>query len=349
MMASEPSRDRKVRRKQALRYLAATILVGCALAATHVKGHTPFFSKGTSDESAPARGRRFPGGALMICGGGKIPDSLRDRFVELAGGSSARIVVIPSGHMQADGPVGELTLAPWRSRKLGSLRLLHAHSRVEANDPSFLRPLAEATGVWISGGSQTRLVDTYLGTGFERALSDLLGRGGVIGGSSAGAAVMTRVMISGGRAEAKLAQGFDLLQGAVVDQHFLKRNRLKRLLGVVRDRPDLIGLGIDEQTAVVVDVRHQRLSVEGNSYVVACVAEGKGPEATQEPEKAEPISSRAAMAATILTATTTVGTPEHAQPGTRMEILKPGDEADLSALKAHLTNAVMPAIDFDAL
>ena len=101
----------------------------------------------------------------------------------------------------------------------------------------------------------------------------LLARGGVIGGTSAGAAIMSRMMIVSGRTEAKLGQGFDFLPGAVIDQHFLKRNRIKRLLGVVRSHPDLIGLGIDESTALVVDVRGKRLHVIGNSYVIACVPE----------------------------------------------------------------------------
>ena len=94
---------------------------------------------------------------------------------------------------------------------MASLVLFHTRSRDEANDPEFCRPLADATGVWIGGGKQTALTSAYLGTEVERQLKAVLDRGGVIGGTSAGAAVMTRVMIASGRTEAVLSRGFDLL------------------------------------------------------------------------------------------------------------------------------------------
>ena len=151
---------------------------------------------------------------------------------------------------------------------------LHTRSRDEANDPEFCRPLADATGVWIGGGKQLALTNAYLGTEVERQLKALLDRGGVIGGTSAGAAVMTRVMIASGRTEAVLSRGFDLLPGAVIDQHFLKRNCARRLLGVVASHRDLIGFGIDEGTTLVISPRTGRLRVLGDSYVLACIADG---------------------------------------------------------------------------
>ncbi len=192
----------------------------------------------------------------------------------------------------------------------------------------YVRPLREATGVWIGGGKQQFLTDAYLGTEVERQLKALLERGGVIGGTSAGAAVMTRVMINSGRTEAKLGQGFDFLPGAVVDQHFLKRNRLPRLLGVLRKHPDLIGLGIDEQTALVVDVRGKRIHVIGNSYVVACVPESSTSKAGDP---------------------SLVPTPVPGPTTARLEILKPGDEADLATLRSLSSGGVMPGIDLEAL
>jgi len=236
------------------------------------------------------------GGALVICGGGGMPESIRDRFLELAGGPEARIVIIPTAHQVADGPGVEAVLEPWKEKGVASVTLFHTRSRDAANDAEFVRPLSEATGVWFGGGRQNWLTEAYLGTEVERQLKALLARGGVIGGTSAGAAVMTRVMIARGRTKADVAQGFDFLPGAVVDQHFLKRNRLGRLLSVLTDHPDLIGLGIDERTALVVNVRSHLVNVIGDSYVVACVP---GPE----------------------------GHPA------RLEILKPGDEASLVRLK----------------
>ena len=253
-------------------------------------------------------------GTLVICGGGGIPDSVRNRFIELAGGPKARIVLIPTAHPLADGPEADAVLAPWKEKRVASVRLFHTRSRVKANDAGFVKPLAEATGVWFGGGLQTSLTEVYLGTEVERQLKALLERGGVIGGTSAGAAVMTRVMIARGRTKADVSQGFDFLQGAVVDQHFLKRNRLGRLLSVLTDHPDLIGLGIDERTALVVDVRSHLLKVIGDSYVVACVPGLEGHPA-------------------------------------RLEILKPGDEANLTRLKEleDPSLAIAPALDLESL
>jgi cyanophycinase len=254
------------------------------------------------------------GGALVICGGGGTPDSIRARFLELAGGPGARIVVIPTAHQVADSPGADAILDPWRDLGPASIRLFHTRSREMANDATFVRPLAKATGVWIGGGRQSLLTEAYLGTEVERQLQALLDRGGVIGGTSAGAAVMTRVMIARGRTQPEVGQGFNFLPGAVVDQHFLKRNRLGRLLSVLADHPGLIGFGIDERTALVVNVRSHLLNVVGDSYVVACVP---GP----------------------------VGHPA------RLEILKPGDEANLARLK-DLDDpdlAIAPALDLESL
>jgi cyanophycinase len=234
------------------------------------------------------------GGALVICGGGRIPAEVENRFVELAGGRDARIVVIPTAHPSADGPDAGKDLDVWKARGVSWVKLLHTRSRETANDPDFTQPLIDATGVWLGGGDQSRLTQAYVGTAVERALKGLLDRGGVVGGSSAGAAAMTRIMIAGGRNKANEGQGFDLLPGAVIDQHFMRRNRLSRLLDLLAHHPGLVGFGIDEGTALV--VQGQRLSVVGASYVMACVP---GPS----------------------------GRPP------RLEVLKRGDQTDLASLK----------------
>lgn len=232
-------------------------------------------------------------GALVICGGGPTPPAVRDRFVQLAGGREAKIVVIPTASTLADTDAVQSKLDFWREQPVASVELLHTLSRETADDPEFVKPLRDATGVWFSGGYQWRITDAYLGTAVEKLVHGVLKRGGVVGGTSAGAAVMSPVMIRRGMPQAEVGQGFGLLPGSVIDQHFLARNREPRLIGVLTNYPGLVGFGVDEQTALVVQGR--RLSVEGNSKVITCLPGTSG------------------------------------QPVKRAE-LKPGDQADLIAL-----------------
>ena len=201
-------------------------------------------------------------GSLVLCGGGDLPDDVRKKFVELAGGEKARIAVIGT-----DTPA---ELDPWKSLGVGSVEHLHASNREEANDPNFVKPLTQATAVWLAGGEQSVLVKAYLGTAVERELSALLERGGVIGGAGAGAECMTRVMIAGGDDVPELATGFDLLSGAVVDSQFEIENRKSRLFAALAKKPGLVGIGIDRGTALV--VRGRRLEVLGSSTVTFCLA-----------------------------------------------------------------------------
>jgi cyanophycinase len=208
-------------------------------------------------------------GSLVIVGGGRIPDGLRDRFITMAGGKSSRLVIIPTASSYADRKEDEEGyLEPWRKSAPARLTLLHTRSREKADDPAFVRPIAEATAVWLDGGDQTNLVAAYRGTAVDREFKALLKRGGVIGGTSAGAAVMSDVMITGGNPRADVGRGFGFVTHAVIDQHFLKRNRVNRLLGVLADRPHLIGIGIDEGTAWI--LQGDQWSVVGRSYVIAC-------------------------------------------------------------------------------
>jgi cyanophycinase len=209
-------------------------------------------------------------GSLVICGGGHLPEAVKDRFVELAGGTQARIVVIPTASSLAESPAVETCANLWRERG-ARVTVLHTRSRHVANDLKFVEPLKQATGVWFMGGVQSRLEQTYVGTAVEEETHKLLARGGVVGGTSAGAAIMTRVMIRSGTPEqAEPGTGLGFLPGAVVDQHFLKRRRMQRLLGMLKDYPGLVGLGIDEATALV--VQNRRLTVLGESCVVACLS-----------------------------------------------------------------------------
>ncbi|HUY32366.1 MAG TPA: cyanophycinase [Pirellulales bacterium] len=229
-------------------------------------------SRGSLRAGEPAQGlegiAHTTAGKLFICGGGRLPDELRRRFIDMAGGPQARIVVITTASPYADTDRMEPKLALWREQSLADLTFLHTRSRVTADEAQFVRPLTLATGVWFVGGDQNWLIDTYLGTSTEREIHGVLARGGVVGGTSAGAAIMSPVMIRRDRPTLQFGPGFGFLQGTVVDQHFLKRKRQERLLRVLGGHPGLLGLGIDEGTALLVDGSH--LFVYGESQVMVC-------------------------------------------------------------------------------
>lgn len=223
-------------------------------------------------------------GPLVIVGGGKIPDEVRKAFVDLAGKQKAKIVVVPTAGAAADDPKqADSFLDPWRALKPASVELLHARDAKTANDPEFVKALTEATGVWFGGGDQARITAAYRGTLVEKELKKLHARGGVVGGTSAGAAVMSDLMITGGKDEATTAAGLGFLPGFVVDQHFVARNRAKRLEGVIAANPGYVGLGIDEGTALV--VRGRQAAVVGASTVTVVAGKGAGREAVAEAYK----------------------------------------------------------------
>ena len=123
---------------------------------------------------------------LVICGGGSLPQGVFERFRLLAG-AQPRLVVIPTASSR-DVDVVEIQNR-WRSRGFEDTRILHSNDRQQASSPDFLMPLETATAVWFGGGSQQRIADAYLDTRVEKELHQLMRRGGVIGGTSAGAAI----------------------------------------------------------------------------------------------------------------------------------------------------------------
>ena len=205
-------------------------------------------------------------GPLMIFGGGRLDDAARQRFIELAGGPSARIVLIPTASGACNQPgYFEEVVEPWRQFPHQSLIVLHAKDRATADRPEFVQPLQQATGVWFGGGVQTRLAGRYLGTQVEKELWRLHARGGVLAGTSAGAAVMSRKMISGGLQLPTFSDGFGFFPNAIVDQHFAQRLRMPRLARAVAASPGTFGVGIDEQTGLI--VQHREASVIGPGRV----------------------------------------------------------------------------------
>lgn len=205
-------------------------------------------------------------GKLVIAGGGRV-DPVLDHFVKLAGGDKAKIVIIPTASVGAEQPDLLPIIAYWKARGV-DIHLLHTRNRAEANDPRFIEPLRHSTGVWIGGGDQSKLMTVYKGTAVEKELHRLLAKGMVIGGTSAGAAAMSSVMIVGGNPEAKTSTGFGFLSRVVVDQHFQNRQRLERLFYALAQHPRHLGLGIDEQTAVV--VAGSTVTVLGKQNVRVC-------------------------------------------------------------------------------
>jgi cyanophycinase len=223
-----------------------------------------------ADSPAPRIDASGIRGALVICGGGSLPDSIANEFVRLAGGEKARLVVVPTASSRADEDEGKSLEKLWSSKGVAKVVALHTRSRERADDPEFVAPLREATAVWFGGGQQSRLSEVYVGTAFEKEIVALLARGGTVGGTSAGAAILSRVMIASGTDKAVMGRGLDALPDAIIDQHFLARNRKKRLLGVLAENRALVGYGIDEGTALVVQGR--RLRVVGASTVTVCLA-----------------------------------------------------------------------------
>jgi cyanophycinase len=211
-------------------------------------------------------------GALVIVGGGKLPPAITEKFVQLAGGPAAKYVVIPTAGEDKDLADLEKVKASFLKQfGVADATVLHTRDRAVADSESFVEPIRTATAVWIVGGRQWRLADSYLHTRTEREIKALLRRGGVVGGSSAGATIQGSYLVRGAPEGNTIMmspgheQGFALLPNSAIDQHIITRHREKDLDAVIEAHPRLLGIGIDESTAIV--VRGNRFEVIGNSKV----------------------------------------------------------------------------------
>jgi cyanophycinase len=229
---------------------------------------------GLSADFGPARG------ALVIVGGNMKDPAIMARFLELAGGPTAPIVVIPTAGGEAEyGPSWNGT-RQFKSAGATNITVLHTAKRDVADSEDFVRPIQTARGVFFTGGRQWRLADAYLNTRTHRELFALLERGGVIGGSSAGATIQGSFLARGDTKGNELMigdhlEGLAFLRKTAIDQHLLRRNRQFDLLEVVEKYPDLLGVGIDEDTAIV--VRGDEFEVIGQSYVAIYDANKRKP------------------------------------------------------------------------
>lgn len=246
----------------------ATLVAG--LLATPLKAvQVPPLDMGRHCEAPPCVGPDR--GIVLLAGGGDLGDDVWRTYVGLAGGSGARIVVIPTARDDGNDPRNDAVVAALRRAGAGEVVLLHTRDRHEAESSTFIAPLLDATGVWFPGGRPWRLADAYLHTATHRALLGVLARGGVVGGTSAGASILASYLMRGAPEGNHIVrspgheEGFGLLKGVAVDQHLIARNREADMLEVLRQYPQLLGIGLDEGAALV--VRGDRAEVIGRSRV----------------------------------------------------------------------------------
>lgn len=208
-------------------------------------------------------------GSLVIVGGALKDSNIVLKFIELAGGPDSPIVIIPtaSGEEEFD---NDRLARMFTSRGAVDVTVVHTYDPAVANSEEFVEPIRRASAVWFGGGRQWRLVDAYGGTLAEKEIRAVLDRGGVIGGSSAGATIQGSFLARGDTGTNTIMmgdhqEGFGYLANSAIDQHLLVRNRQHDLVEVIRKYPSLLGIGLDENTAIV--VRGDEFEVMGESFV----------------------------------------------------------------------------------
>ena len=208
-----------------------------------------------------------PKGTLVIVGGGNTDGTgIVEKFIELAGGPDKKFIVVPTagGNRNREGAVTayteEAVVRSWVRRGVKNVKMLHTHDPKVADTEAFVKDLRDADAVWFNGGRQWNIVDSYANTVTYRELHKLLERGGVIGGSSAGATIQGDYLVRGDTSGPNIVMtdepshqaGFKFLRGTAIDQHINTRARWDDLIPVIQKFPTLLGIGISEGTAIVV-------------------------------------------------------------------------------------------------
>ena len=225
-------------------------------------------------DAAPA-----PQGKLFIIGGGSRPLAMVERMIEEAGlREDGYVAILPMSSAEPDSAV------IWSGEQFAELGAEVTGFNFQAGappPPAWLDSLRQARLIYISGGDQARFMDVVSGTAIEDAIREAYRSGSLIGGTSAGAAVMSAQMLTGDQRKhpeytstyevleadnIDLAPGLGLLTGAIIDQHFVRRSRYNRLLTAVTEFPEIVGVGIDESTAILVE--GGRAEVVGEAQVV---------------------------------------------------------------------------------
>lgn len=211
-------------------------------------------------------------GYLVIAGGALTDPEVFAKFIELAGGDQSHVIVIPTaGGYEVDDQVRERIIEDWKDKGAQKVTVLHTTDPRIADTDSFSEALDSATGVYFPGGRQWRLADAYLGSKVQEKLFALLDRGGVIGGSSAGATIIGSYLARGDTKSNTVMmgdheEGFGFVKNIAIDQHTLARNRQFDMFEIIEKLPDLLGVAIDENTAMLVS--GNEFEVIGQSYVM---------------------------------------------------------------------------------
>lgn len=199
-------------------------------------------------------------GTLFLHGGSGVSLDLMREFVKLAGGKNASIVCIPSAKRFDEGEFPDsYSAAVLHEIGHSKVSTLHASDPLVADqNDAMATMLKKANGVWIDGGRTYRFMDCYEGTRIEALIADVLARGGVVGGSSAGCQVPSDFLVRGNPRTNRdivhegYTRGMGLLKGVIIDAHFLQRGRHEPFLKLMKRHPQMLGIGIDERTALIV-------------------------------------------------------------------------------------------------
>jgi cyanophycinase len=214
---------------------------------------------------------------LVIIGGAEDKEGdcqiLRE-FVRRAGGTKARIVIMTAA-TELPREVGDNYIRVFERLGAEEARIIDTETREDGSSSTALEAIGKATGIFFTGGDQARITDILKDTEIDRAIHRRYAEGAVVGGTSAGAAVMPDVMIVEGDSETnprieivEMGPGMAFLPGVVIDQHFSQRGRLGRLISALAQQPAVLGFGIDENTAMVVTDHQFEVIGEGSITVV---------------------------------------------------------------------------------
>jgi cyanophycinase len=206
-------------------------------------------------------------GTLVVVGGGNMDGTgIIEKFIQLAGGPEKKFIIVPTagGNRAEDGTVRvyqeSQIVGSWLKRGVKNVKMLHTHDPKVADTEEFIKDLKDADAVWFNGGRQWNLVDSYAGTRTFAEFHKVLERGGVIGGSSAGATIQGHYLVRGDTSgpnvmmtqEPNHQEAFKFLRKSAIDQHINARNRWDDLIPVIQKYPNLLGIGLSEGTAIIV-------------------------------------------------------------------------------------------------
>ena len=206
-------------------------------------------------------------GTLVIIGGGATEGTgIVEKFIELAGGPEKKFIIVPTagGNRRQDGTLNEYkeedVVQGWIHRGVKNVKMLHTHDPKVAATEAFVKELRDADAVWFNGGRQWNIVDSYANTLTYKEFHKVLERGGVIGGSSAGATIQGEYLVRGDTSgpnvmmtqEPNHQEAFKFLRNVAIDQHINTRNRWDDLIPVIQKFPKMLGIGLSEGTAIIV-------------------------------------------------------------------------------------------------